>query len=469
MKRIVFTVVTLSFVGLCSVPRSWAVTDDEFQALQKEVQEQNQQIQALAQEHQQDQAEIQTLKDQQGQTEQKTEEIKQTADKAVEVASQAQPVAQPVSAEVKAPVESHNFVLAGDAEVQYTDQGGGNKSHGSYGLADFAPIFLYRANDKILFEAGFDTNISNNSFDTTLSPNPGANIGTSGGNNGYSTSFNLSFATIDYLFNDYATLVAGEMLLPLGTYSERGAGWLNKLADDPMSRSLLIGSGVGAQVRGSKAIGDNGSMVTYAVYTANGGHTIDGTSYATTYDNTGNSIQNFDPSGNRTNMNRTPSEGGRVGWFYPWKPHYDIELGLSGQTGEWNTDGKLWQAGVIDGALHLSPYFETKGEYIYTREQTTDLGTIIPQGWWLQSGFKLGFFNWDVPMIPSTELVFRYDTVNYDIGGLTGVAKIARRFEPGIVYYITNTLWLKGSYEKTFYNDGVPSDNEWILQLSYGF
>ena len=74
------------------------------------------------------------------------------------------------------------------------------------------------------------------------------------------------------------------MLLPLGTYSERGAGWLNKLPDDPMSRSLLIGSGVGAQVRGSKAIGDNGSMVTYAVYTANGGHTIDGTSYSTTFD-----------------------------------------------------------------------------------------------------------------------------------------------------------------------------------------
>ena len=49
-------------------------------------------------------------------------------------------------------------------------------------------------------------------------------------------------------------------------------------------------------------------------------------------------------------MNRTPSEGGRIGWFYPWKPHYDIELGLSGQTGEWNTDGKLWQAGVIDAA-----------------------------------------------------------------------------------------------------------------------
>ena len=74
VKRIVFTVVTLSFVGLYCCPSSWAVTDDEFQALEKQVQQQNQQIQALEQEHSQDQSEIQSLKDQQGQTDQKTEE-----------------------------------------------------------------------------------------------------------------------------------------------------------------------------------------------------------------------------------------------------------------------------------------------------------------------------------------------------------------------------------------------------------
>ncbi|MDE2027157.1 MAG: hypothetical protein KGJ11_01280, partial [Candidatus Omnitrophica bacterium] len=79
------------------------------------------------------------------------------------------------------------------------------------------------------------------------------------------------------------------------------------------------------------------------------------------------------------------------------------------------------------------------------------------------------YFNWDVPVIPNTELVFRYDTVDNDIGNLTNSAKVSRRFEPGLVYYINNTLWLKGSYEKTFNSDGVPSSNEWILELSYGF
>ena len=38
----------------------------------------------------------------------------------------------------------------------------------------------------------------------------------------------LSFATLDYTLNDYMTVVAGDMLLPLGTYSERAAGWYRR-------------------------------------------------------------------------------------------------------------------------------------------------------------------------------------------------------------------------------------------------
>jgi hypothetical protein len=54
---------------------------------------------------------------------------------------------------------NHNFQILGDAEFQYAKTAGQN---GSFLLADFAPIFLYRAGDNILFEAGFDTTIQNN-------------------------------------------------------------------------------------------------------------------------------------------------------------------------------------------------------------------------------------------------------------------------------------------------------------------
>ena len=51
------------------------------------------------------------------------------------------------------------------------------------------------------------------------------------------------------------------------------------------------------------------------------------------------------------NRHRNPSGGGRIGWFYPWKAHYDVELGVSGQAGEWSDSGnRMWSAAVVDGA-----------------------------------------------------------------------------------------------------------------------
>ena len=54
------------------------------------------------------------------------------------------------------------------------------------------------------------------------------------------------------------TLVAGYMILPLGTYSERAAGWLNKIPDDPLAVDFLPGAGVGAQLRGALPVGVSG-------------------------------------------------------------------------------------------------------------------------------------------------------------------------------------------------------------------
>jgi type II secretory pathway pseudopilin PulG len=322
-----------------------AVTDEEFRAMQ-------QQILDLQKGRQEDQQEIQKLKEQIGatqktteETQKKVEETQKTASAAAEAAAKVQPVAPVPSEGILA---THNVSLVGDAEVQFGKTEG---QHSAFVVADFAPIFLYRASDNVLFEAGFDIRLHNN-FDST-----GTNRAA-----GSSTSVDMSFATLDYLFNDYATLVAGDMLLPLGTYSERAAGWLNKIPDDPLPRSVLPGSGVGVQLRGSRAIGDSGQMVTYAIYGVNGPSSADGTGDATALDLGGN-------VGDTPNWHTDPSAGGRIGWFYTWKAHYDVELGLSGQAGTWDDAGKqLWSATVFDAAVHISPYIEAKGEYIYTRE-----------------------------------------------------------------------------------------------------
>jgi hypothetical protein len=335
--------------------------------------------------------------------------------------------------------------MVGDAEIQFGKVDG---SHSAFALADFAPIFLFRARDNILFEAGFDITLQNGTTGTHDS--------------GVTTSVGLSFATLDYLINDYMTFVGGYMLLPLGTYSERSAGWLNKIPDDPLPRDLLPGSGVGVQLRGAVPIGSAGQSLTYAVYGANGLGSSDGTANHDQLDFDGN--VGINSNGTFGNLHATPSGGGRIGWFYPLKAHYDFELGVSGQTGTWNDDNnRLWSAAVVDAALHFGSNVEIKGEYIHSWQQTTDLGTLDPHGWWIQAAYKLAGLNLDLPLVNNIELVGRYDNSHDNLGIHTD------RYTIGYVYYFSNTLLFEGDYEFRSSNDPESNHNFLVFQLSYGF
>ncbi len=437
-----------------------AVSDEQFNELNALVKQLAEKVQKLEQghtqdltTHEQDQQTIQLLQQKMGETQRLATNAVQKA----EAASQVQPT-RPVP--LGALSASHNFTMLGDAEVQYGKTDG---QKGSFVFADFAPIFLFRAHDNLLFEAGFDVTLQNGGVAL-----PGGQTG----NSGTTTAFDLSFAQLDYLFNDYVTIVAGDMLLPLGTYSERTAGWLNKFPDDPLPRALLPGSGIGVQLRGAVPLGESGQSIHYALYGANGPASVDGLGNSTYLDAAGETHPNLDLGGNvgirsdgvAANMHSSPSAGGRVGWFMPWKPHYDIELGISGQSGTWDNAGnRLWSAAVIDAALHISPYIEAKGEYIYSRFDTDDMGTLAPRGWWAQAGYKLAGLGLELPVVNSIELVGRYDRMN------DGMGTTNDRWTAGYVYYFTNTLLFEGDYEFMHSNDPTQPHHQLVLQLSYGF
>ncbi len=430
------------------------VTQEQFDALKEVVRKQGEamkqlgdQVQKLQQthqideqQHQQDLQQIQQLRQSLGQAQQKPS-VAQEALKATEEAAATEPPMPRVPLD-EATV-NHNFSILGDAEFQYAKT---QHQNGSFLLADFAPIFLYRAADKVLFEAGFDIGLQN---DAPASP-------------GASTVLDLSFAQMDYAANDYVTAVAGDMLLPLGTYSERSAGWLNKLPDDPLPRDFLPGSGVGLQLRGAVPVGDQGKLINYAVYGVNGPSSADGTDNAQALDLGGNVGLRSDNA--IANLHGHPSGGGRVGVFLPYAPHYDLELGLSGQTGEWDNVGQhLWSAGVADASLHLGPYFETKGEYIHTWYGSGDAGNVQAEGFWVQTAYKLAGLDLELPFINNLELVGRYDTEHDGLGGKT------RRWSVGGIYYITNTLLVEGDYEFRHGNDPTQQGDRFILQFSLGF
>jgi phosphate-selective porin len=420
------------------------VSDADFNALKDLVQQMNGKLQALEQTNQLDQQTIHQLQQQLAETQRSAADAQQKSAAAAET--------QPVP---RTPIDeatvNHNFQILGDAEFQYDKADG---QHGSFLLADFAPIFLYRGGDNILFEAGFDTFIQNNA------PNGG----------GYSTTFNLSFAQLDYVINDYITLCAGDMLLPVGTYTERGAGWLNKIPDDPLAVDALVpGTGVGAQLRGAIPVGDAGKFINYSVYGVNGPSSADGTGNAEALDLGGNVGLQSDGS-TVGNLHSNPAGGARVGLFLPFKPHYDLEVGVSGMAGEWDNAGNhLWAAGVADAALHLGPNFEAKGEYIATKYGSDDLGNISQNGWFAQVGYKLAGLNMDMPVINNVELVGRYDSVRNGYDSVSNSFHLnTQRYTIGGIYYFTSTLLFEADYE--FLDSNDPSQvNQLILQLSYGF
>jgi len=349
------------------------------------------------------------------------------------------------SEELTGPLATHDYAIVGDAEVQF---GKFFHQHGAFMLADFAPIFLFRGGDNILFEAGFDFILQNNA--------PGG-----GGN---TTTVNLSFATLDYIINDYVTFLGGNMLLPLGTYSERSAGWLNKFPDAPLPRDVLPGNGVGVQLRGAIPIGDRGPSVTYSLFVDNGVSSIDGTGNADQLDLGGNVGLTSD--GRFANLHGGAGWGGRVAIFWPWKPAYDVEIGVSGMSSPWdNRARRQYSAAVADWAVHVGPYIEVKGEYMNTWVGTDDHGTIDPDGWWIQAGYKLGGLKLNVPYLDKLELVGRYDTIDDGLGSRT------ERGTVGAVYYLTNTLWLEGDYEwATNHGPNVAlPDYGLLFQISYGF
>jgi hypothetical protein len=348
-----------------------------------------------------------------------------------------------VPTESSGPLATHTYSIVGDAEVQFGKIAG---QHGAFMLSDFAPIFLFRGGDKILFEAGFDFIIQNNA--------PGGS--------GYTTTLNLSFATLDYLINDYVTFVGGNMLLPLGTYSERSAGWLNKIPDAPLPRSVLPGNGVGVQLRGAIPFGDKGQSLTYSAFVVNGPGSVDGSGRADQLDLGGNVGLTSD--GKFANLHGGAGEGGRIALFWPWKPLYDLEVGVSGMSSPWDNAGRRqYSALVADWALHVGPSVEVKGEYMNTWVGTDNAGTITPHGWWVQAGYKLLGLNLN-PYLNKLELVGRYDTVDDGLGSRTD------RGTFGAVYYVTNTLWLEGDYEFTSNHGPNPLPDESLLfQISYGF
>lgn len=217
------------------------------------------------------------------------------------------------------------FMIRGYGHTGLNYQSTGDEKESSYVGSAFAPIFLFKHSDRLMFEAELEFGLENNELE----------IG-------------LEYADVMYVLNKYMTVRAGKFLLPFGTFMERlHPSWINRFSTRPLGfghDGIAPASGIGVELRGAFDLG--GPKLNYAVYSTNGPRLKDGSDEP---EEAGMLLfKNFEDN------NTSKAFGGRLGLL----PFADssMELGFSAYStsGVGNQDSEYENVGAFLYALDFS-------------------------------------------------------------------------------------------------------------------
>ncbi len=344
---------------------------------------------------------------------------------------------------------STKTLLTGYGSAGFINQDNGGDKKFS---ATFNPIFLWKLNDRLLFEGELEAELE-----------------------GHDTSIALELAQISYVLNDYATFGAGKFLNPMDYFVERQhMAWVNKMPDKPLAvyDGLLPETEVGAQVRGGVPIGP--TKLGYAFYLANANALNADTNNVAPEELGTLDYNNFDNTGNHIAV------GGRVGFF----PIPELEFGYGFQY----ADVAPPRSGTVNSLLqsvdlsyvHDSERFKgvinAKAQWIWSHVDSFTYdpdGTIggpfkfnnNRDGGYVQLAYRPtrvsnGF-------IKNFEPVFRYDMLNQNKTP-TGVDET--RYTFGLNYWLGPMSVIKVAYEID-HQSGENADhhNGILMQFATGF
>jgi hypothetical protein len=292
------------------------------------------------------------------------------------------------------------FASAGFASKRHTD---------SSFSANFAPLFLWKLNDRLLLESELDLTLV--ASDTDL---------------------DLERAQIYYLINDYITLGAGKFLSPMNFLEDR-LHQVSKLPDKPLAiQRLLPETNLGLQLRGGVPVGER--RLGYAVYVANA-------PMIETENRTSLGVLRFE---NYNNVGGHVAVGGRVG-FYPIP---ELEIGYGFQGSGLGSSGQ-----DVDGWLHSL-------DANYVRDVTWLKGTLNLLAQWAWSDLDPITFD------PAGGLGFGPVTFSNDRSG--GYVQIAYRPTMASNRFI-NRLESIARYERFDQQRSAAGFDEqrWTLGLNY--
>lgn len=324
--------------------------------------------------------------------------------------------------------------LGGYGAAGYTDR---KNSNGSFQVFSFAPIFHYSYKDLMLMQAEIEMGYTADG----------------------ETETTLEYATLGLFLNDYATLIAGQFLSPIGQFRQNmHPSWINKMPSMPagfMEGGAIPLSETGLELRGGFPLGSWRSN--YAAYIGNGPqlvHPVDGA---------GNDIlgeMEIETAGRNMDNNGNKTFGGRIGLL----PIHNLEFGLSGALGKARLPGEADRDySVIDADFAYQPApVELRGEYVRSKvgalSSSVDIpGTSLWKAWYIQASHKFLPSKW--------EGVLRYS--KYDPAA---AEERQKQWSTGVNYLFSNNVIGKFAYEFNTGEPGTPNDeNRLLFQIAYGF
>lgn len=147
------------------------------------------------------------------------------------------------------------FMLRGYGHTGFEYMDSGDETESTFLGSAFAPIFLYKHSDRLMFEAELEFVLEANELET-----------------------GLEYADVMYVLNKNMTVRAGKFLLPFGTFMERlHPAWINRFPNRPLGfghDGITPSSGIGVELRGAFELG--GPKLNYSVYATNGPRLKDG-------------------------------------------------------------------------------------------------------------------------------------------------------------------------------------------------
>ncbi len=147
------------------------------------------------------------------------------------------------------------FMIRGYGHTGLNSVTSDGETESSYVGSAFAPIFLFKHSDRLLFEAELEFVLEGNELEV-----------------------GLEYANVMYVLNKNMTVRAGKFLLPFGTFMERlHPAWINRLPTKPLGfghDGIAPSSGIGVELRGAFDLG--GPKLNYSVYSTNGPRIKDG-------------------------------------------------------------------------------------------------------------------------------------------------------------------------------------------------